>query len=147
MRALLAGCLGLFGLTLAACASIDLSGTWVLDLKASDSTEAFMKRLGVPAVQRKLAASVKLGAIYRQSNDHLTVQTRGPGFSRVEQFELNGRPEAKPEKLTGPYTVRTAWSPDGKQLISTNSFRTKDGKNATLRVGSLLGGRGKNAGA
>jgi hypothetical protein len=91
--------------------------------------------------------SVKLGAIYRQSNDHLTVQTRGPGFSRVEQFELNGRPEAKAEKLTGPYTVRTAWSPDGKQLISTNSFRTKDGKNATLRVGSLLGGRGKNAGA
>jgi hypothetical protein len=47
----------------------------------------------------------------------------------VEQFELNGRPEAKAEKLTGPYTVRTAWSPDGKQLISTNSFRLK-----TVRV-------------
>jgi hypothetical protein len=62
MRALLAVCLGLFGLTWAACASIDLSGTWVLDLKTSDSTEALMKRLGIPAVQRRLAASIKPGA-------------------------------------------------------------------------------------
>ena len=105
MRTLLTICLGLFGLTLAARASIDLSGTWELDLKASDSTAAMMRRLGVSGVQRKLAASIKLEATYQQSKDHLTVRTRGPGFSRLEQFDLNGRPEAKTEKLAGPYTV------------------------------------------
>jgi hypothetical protein len=118
--------------------AIDLSSTWALDLKASDSTEALLKQSGVPALQRKLAASIKLGATYRQSKDHLTVQTRGPGFSRVQRFDLNGQPEAKTEKLTGPYTVRTAWSHDGKQLISTSAFRTKDGKGAALRVARQL---------
>jgi hypothetical protein len=104
-----------------------------------------MKRLGVPGLQRKLAASIKLEATYQQSKDHLTVRTRGPAFSRVERFDFSGRPEEKTEKLTGPYTVRTAWSPDGKQLISTSAFRTKDGKGATLKVARQLVER-KNAG-
>jgi hypothetical protein len=50
----------------------------------------------------------------------------------VKPFEPHGRPEAKTEKLRGPYTVRTAWPPDGNQLISTSPLRTKDGKGATL---------------
>jgi hypothetical protein len=102
-----------------------------------------MKRLGVSGVQRKLAASITLEATYQQSKDQLTVRTRGPGFTRVEQFDLNGRPEAKTEKLTGPYMVQTTWSPDGKQLISTSSFRTKDGKEATLTVARQLVDGGK----
>jgi hypothetical protein len=40
--------------------SRERSPRWVLDLKASDSTEPMMKRMGVSAFERKLAASTKL---------------------------------------------------------------------------------------
>jgi hypothetical protein len=36
--------------------------------------------------------------------------------------------------MTGPYTIRTSWSHDGKELISASAFRTQDGKNAELIV-------------
>jgi hypothetical protein len=44
--------------------SRERSPRWVLDLKASDSTEPMMKRMGVSAFERKLAASTKLEATY-----------------------------------------------------------------------------------
>ena len=50
--------------------------------------EPMMKRMGVPFVERKLAASTKLEATYQQSGDVLTVTSRAPGFSRVETFHL-----------------------------------------------------------
>jgi hypothetical protein len=52
-------------------ASINFNGTWVLDLKASDSPEPMMKRMGVSVLERKLAASTKLEAAYSQSGDLL----------------------------------------------------------------------------
>ena len=134
MRFLGASLFALLGLTLSSFASVNFTGTWVLDLKASDSPDPMMKRMGVSALERKLAASTKLEATYSQSADLLTITTRGPGFSRTEHLRLDDRPEAKTEKRTGPYTIRTSWSHHGKELISTSSFRTKDGKNAELVV-------------
>ncbi|MBV8228147.1 MAG: hypothetical protein JO232_23480 [Verrucomicrobia bacterium] len=119
-------------------AAVNFNGTWSLDLKASDSPEQMMKRMGVPWIERKLAASTKLEATYHQTEHLLTVTTRGPGFSRVETFYLDGRVEEKNEKRTGPYTIRTAWSKDRKQLISTSNFRIRNGKNAELIVARKL---------
>src|SRR5690242_18496298 len=85
MRRFFAAGVTLFVLTLACNASVDISGTWMVDLKALGSADAIMTRLGVPGIQRKLAASIKLEATYEQSKHHLTVRTRGPAFSRVEQ--------------------------------------------------------------
>jgi hypothetical protein len=115
-------------------ASVNFNGTWVLDLKASDSPEPMLKRMGASALERKLAGSMKLESTYHQSAHLLTITTRGPGFSRPEHLRLDGRPETKTEKRTGPYTTRTSWSHHGKELISTYTFRTKDHKNAELIV-------------
>ncbi len=134
MRAFLLVVCGVLALTASLRATVDFNGTWVLDLPASESPDTLLKRLGMPSVEREIADSAKLQAMYQQKADLLVVRTKGPAFSRTEQLRLDGQPEAKNEAPIGPYTERTAWSADGKQLISTGLFRTKDGKNATLRV-------------
>jgi hypothetical protein len=55
---------------------------------------------------------------------------------------LDGRPVTNTESLTGPYTERTFWSADGTRLISISAFRTKDGKDARLRVARQLADHG-----
>jgi hypothetical protein len=134
MRLHLATFIALLALVSTGMASVNFNGTWVLDLKASNSPEPMLKRMGVSALERKLAGSMKLESTYHESADLLTITTRGPGFSRTEHLRLDGRPEPKTEKRTGPYTIRTSWSHHGKELISTSTFRTKDHKNAELIV-------------
>jgi hypothetical protein len=124
MRLSIATIITLLGLTLFGFASVNFNGTWVLDLKASDSPEPMMKRMGASVLERKLATSTKLESIYSQSGNLLTITTRGPGFSRTEHLRLDGHPETKTEKRTGPYTIRTLWAHHGKELISTSTFRT-----------------------
>ncbi len=106
MRLLIAAFITLLSLALSGFASVNFNGTWVLDLKASDSPEAMMKRMGVSV------------------------------------FE-HGHPETKTEKRTGPYTIRTSWAHHGKELISTSTFRTKDGRSAELIVARKLIDGGK----
>ena len=134
MRLFLATLITLLCLALPGLASVNFNGTWVLDLKSSDSPEPMMKRMGVSALERKLAASTKLESTYSQSGNLLTITTKGPGFSRTEHLRLDGHPETKTEKRTGTYTIRTSWAHHGKELISTSTFRTKAGKNAELIV-------------
>ena len=138
MRLFLATFITLLGLGSSSLASVDFSGTWVLDLKASDSPEAILKRMGASALERKFAASTKLESPYRQSKNLLTITTRAPLFSRTEHLRLDDVPETKTEKRTGTYTIRNAWSHHGKELISTSTFRTRDGKNAELTVARKL---------
>ena len=134
MRPFLATFIALLGLSVPGLASVDFSGTWVLDLKASDSPEAMLKRMGASALERKFAASTKLESTYHQSRNLLTITTRGPLFSRSEHLRLDGHPVTKTENRTGPYTIRNVWSNHGKELISISAFRTKDDKNAELAV-------------
>lgn len=134
MRSLLVVCAFWFGCVLAGVASADFSGTWVVDLKTSDSPEPILKRLNAPWLQRKLATSLKVEATYRQTKDRLSIVTHAPAFSRTEEFWLDGRQVTRTEPLTGPYTERTFWSADGSRLISVSAFRTQDGKDARLRV-------------
>jgi hypothetical protein len=143
MRLLIAAFITLLSLALSGFASVNFNGTWVLDLKASDSPEPMMKRMGVSVFERKIAASTKLEATYNQSGDLLTITTRGPAFLRTERLRLDGHPETKTEKHTGPYTIRTSWAHHGKELISTSTFRTKNGRNAELIVARKLIDGGK----
>jgi hypothetical protein len=115
-------------------ASTDFSGTWALDLKASTSPESLLKRLQIPLIQRRLAARMKIEAVYKQSPKLLVIFSQGSGFSRTEQIRLSGPPESRTEAMTGPYTIQTRWSADGAQLVSTYHFRLKDGETASLVI-------------
>jgi hypothetical protein len=115
-------------------ASTDFSGTWALDLNATTAPATKQTRLQIPLIQRRLAARIKLDAVYKQSPNLLVIVSRGSGFSRTEQIRLNGPPESRTEELTGPYTIQTRWSADGAQLISTYHFRLKDGETASMVI-------------
>jgi hypothetical protein len=134
MRFLASALCGLFLMVCSSAASTDFSGTWVLDLKASTSPELLLKRLEISPLQRRLAARMKLEAVYQQSPDLLVIISRCPGFSRTEKLHFNGPPESRTEAITGPYTIQTRWSANGAQLITTYNFRVKGGKNASLVI-------------
>ena len=121
----------------------DFSGTWVLDLRASNSSDPMLKRLGVSWIERKLADSIELESIYTQTTSLLTIHTRGPAFGRTELIPIDGQPETKEERLTGPYTIQTEWINRGMKLLSTISFRTKDRRDAQLTVVRELADGGK----
>ena len=134
MRLLASALCGLFLIACSSAASTDFSGSWALDLKASTSPDSLLKRLQIPLIKRRLAASMKLEAVYRQSPDLLVIISRASGFSRTEQLHFNRPPESRTEAMTGSYTIQTHWSADGAQLITTYHFRLKDGKNASLVI-------------
>jgi hypothetical protein len=142
MRSLVLSQILLFILCLSTFAAGDLSGSWMIDLKASDSPEAMMKRLGVGWIQRKLASSIKIEATYSFSRDLLTIDTRGPAFSRTEQIRLDGQPDRRTEKLTGPYTIVSKWNPTENKLVSISTFETKDGRPGELTVIRMLADNG-----
>ncbi|HEX4201258.1 MAG TPA: hypothetical protein VHY59_07045 [Chthoniobacterales bacterium] len=121
----------------------DFSGTWVLDLRASNSSDPMLKRLGVSWIERKLADSIELESIYTQTTTLLTIHTRGPAFGRTELIRIDGEPETKEERLTGPYTIRTEWIDREMKLLSTISFHTKDRRDAQLTVLRELADGGK----
>jgi len=121
----------------------DFSGIWVLDLRASNSSDPMLKRLGVSWIERKLADSIELESIYSQTPSLLTIHTRGPAFGRTELIRIDGQAETKEERLTGPYTILTEWIDRGMKLLSTISFRTKDRREAQLTVVRELADGGK----
>ena len=92
-------CFGVFSLPEASAASKpdqsdkpDFNGTWTLDLKASDSLEPIMKKVGAPVLEQKFASRTNLKATIRQTEQVITVATRGPGdFALDETLYPDGR--------------------------------------------------------
>jgi hypothetical protein len=106
--------------------STDFSGTWVLDLRAFNSPDQILKRLGASCVERQLGSSVQLESTYFQTPHLLTVHIRGPAFQRTDLIRINNQPETKEEPRTGRYTIRTWWS--------GHHSKAGGGGNITLRV-------------
>jgi hypothetical protein len=145
-------CLGVFSLAQTSAAlkpdqpdKPNFSGTWTLDLEASTSLEPLMTQIGASLLERKYAASTKLKATFHQTEQVLTVATRGPGFALDETLYLDERTEPGNLKLLGATSVktRTAWSKDQKQLVATHQIKTKQGKEGQLIIERYLIDEGK----
>jgi hypothetical protein len=123
----------------------NLSGTWTLDLSASTSLDPLMDQIGAGLVDRKYAASTRLTATLNQTEDTLTVATRGPGFALDQTLYLDGRSDTGNLNLLGATSrnAKTAWSQDYKQLLETHQIRTKDGKDGNLIIKRYLIDQGK----
>ena len=105
----------------------NLSGIWILDLKASTSVGPLMKQIGAGLLDRTYAASTKLKATVHQTEQILTIAARGPGFALDETLYLDGRTDLSNQQLLGATALktRTAWSEDQKQLIETHQIKTR----------------------
>jgi hypothetical protein len=140
-------CLGVFSLPQTSAApkpdkpdKPNFSGTWTLDHKASTSLEPLMQQIGASLLERKYAASASLNATFHQTEDVLTVATRGLGFALDETLYLDGRTEPSNLNLLGATSIktRTTWSKDHKQLVATHQIITKQGKEGELIVKRYL---------
>jgi hypothetical protein len=145
-------CLGVFSLPRTSAAlnpdppdAPNLSGTWTRDLKASTSLEPLMKQIGAGLVERKYATSAKLKATFHQTEQVLTIATRGPGFTLDQTLYLDGRTAPNDQKLLGATSLKTttAWSKDQKQLVETDQIKTKQGKDGQLIIKRYLIDEGK----
>ena len=146
-------CLGVFGLFQTSAApkpdqpdEPNLSGTWMLDLKASTSVEPLMKQIGAGLLEQKYATWAELKATFHQTEQVLTIATRGPGFALDETLYLDGRTDPSDLPLLGATAIktRTAWSEDHKQLVATHQIKTKQGKEGQLIVTRYLINEGKS---
>jgi hypothetical protein len=145
-------CLGVFSLPQTSAApkpdqsdKPNFSGIWTLDLKTSDPLGPLMKRVEASLLERTYAASVKLKAIFHQTEQLLTVATRGPGFALDETLYLDGRTVPSNLKILGATAIktRTAWSKDHNQLIATYQIKTKHGQEGQLIIKRYLINEGK----
>jgi hypothetical protein len=127
----------------AAVARTDFNGQWTLDLRASSSPEAVLKRLGASWIERQLGGVVQMQATYKQTADSLTVTLNAPAYRRTDVMRIDNRPETKEESRTGRYTIRTFWAGNGTQLNSAIDFRTKDSRDAQLIIVRQVADGGK----
>ena len=123
----------------------DFNGTWALDLKASASLEPIMKKVGARLLEQKFASLTNLKATIQQTEQVITVATRGPGFALDETLYPDERSHPSNLQLLGAncLTARTAWSSDQKQLVVTYQIKTKQGKEGQLIVTRYLINEGK----
>ena len=146
-------CLGFFSLPQTSAApqpdqqdKPNFSGTWKLDLKASTSVEPLMKQIGANLFEQKYAVWIRLKATIHQTENVLTVATRGLGFALDRTLYLDGRTDPSNKQLLGATALktRTAWSEDQKQLVETHQIKTKQGKEGELVIKRYLINDGKN---
>lgn len=123
----------------------NLSGTWTLDLNASTSLEPLMNQIGASPLDRKYVTSTSLTATLNQTEDILTVATRGPGFSLDQTLYFDGRVDTGNLNFLGATSInaKTAWSKDNKQLVEIHHIRTKQGKDGNLIIKRYLMDQGK----
>jgi hypothetical protein len=126
-----------------ASARTDFNGNWELDLRASSSPDAVLKRLGASWVERQFGGSLKLQATYIQTPHLLTVDLRGLGFRRTDKLPIDNKPQSQEDSLLGRYTIRTYWSGNGAQLVSAVSLHTKDKRDAQVTIVRELSDGGK----
>lgn len=124
----------------------NFSGIWTLDRSSSASLEPLMRNIGAGLLERKYANSAALKATFRQTDQVLTVATRGPGFALDETLDLNGGSKSTNQELLGATSVnvKTAWTPDNRQLIETRQIKTKQGKDGQLIIKRNLTNGGKS---
>ncbi len=134
MRQVLVGWL-LLGLLMvlpcfAVAAPIDLSGTWALDLEASDSLDPLMKARGMGWMKRKLAANMEVTQVIVQQGDTLEVQLLSA--VRTESMTLHVDGKTREETTSeGPSQVSHRWSGDA---LETRSEAVRDGVSTTARI-------------
>ena len=102
-------CFGIFGLPQTSAVPTpdqsekpDFSGTWALDPKASASLEPLIKKIGGSLVEQKFDSWANLKATIQQTEQVITVATRGLGFALDETLYLDGR--RHPSNLQLPRT-------------------------------------------
>jgi hypothetical protein len=97
---------------------VDFSGQWQLNVEASDSLDEIMKAIGVSFIQRGLVNNTVITHTIQQTADELTIEVKTTFFSRTDRLPLHGEPAQTTDPSGRPVESTSAWSDDGRQLIT-----------------------------
>jgi len=111
----------------AAQGKVDFSGTWELDLDASDPVDDLLKAQGRSWMERKLAARTKITQIITQSATEMRIAVTSSVMDREEVLRLDGTPMTRKTLKGDEITVTTRWSKDNKALLSETTVQTESG--------------------
>jgi hypothetical protein len=109
----------------------DFSGTFKLDLKASDSLDEMLKAGGASWVERKAAASVVVTQIVRHRGDVVEIEAKSSLKSNKRAVRIGGGWEEQETEM-GKGRARTDWDADGKTLVTRAEFKAKKGEGGAL---------------
>jgi hypothetical protein len=125
------------GLLAQASARANFSGTWVLDLDASDSFAPLLESYGVGPAQRRLVDNTQVTQVISQSERALTITVKTPYNTRTEEILLDGTPQSQQGQL-GSYTATSRWSEDGSMIVSEAVLNGQNGESANFTMRRFL---------
>ncbi|HEX4145646.1 MAG TPA: hypothetical protein VHY91_19225 [Pirellulales bacterium] len=97
---------------------VDFSGSWQLNVEASDSLDPILEAIGLSFIERALVNNTVVTHVIRQTADELTIDVQTSFFSRTDHLPLNGQPADTLDPSGRPVESVSAWSDDGRRLIS-----------------------------
>jgi hypothetical protein len=116
----------------------DFTGTWGLDLDASDPLDPLLEVQGRSWIERKVARSMKVTQKIQQAGATITISVESVLRTKVDEFTIGSPWEKRDTDELGRVRQRTEWSPDGKRLVVRNEAKLKDGTEGELRVSRWL---------
>jgi hypothetical protein len=110
---------------LALAANPDFSGSWSLDLAASDSVDPILAAQGVGWAERQAAKSLTATQHIRQSTSTLTIDIESAVIDKTEVLPLDGSPQSGTTRDGKPRVARTTWQ--GSALVTTAVVTAPEG--------------------
>ena len=121
----------------------DFTGTWKIDLEASDPLDALLEVQGRSWIERKAARAMKVTQRITQTADSITIAVESVLRTKTDTFAIGGPWEERDTDELGRVRVRTEWSEDGVRLVVRNEAKLKDGTQGELRISRWLEDGGK----
>jgi hypothetical protein len=90
----------------------DFTGTWKLDLKASDSFDAVLKAQGISAIERKVLSTLQTTHIILQKEDWIQVTIKTPVSTKTQEFILDGSISEIESQRFGCIRGKNFWDDD-----------------------------------
>jgi len=139
-KLLLAALLAAFAVTPSAFAGDppDFSGTWVLDIDASDSPDEYLKAQGASLLERKAVSSMVVTLTIAQTPEKVTVNVSSAVKSDLQEQVMDNTVRTETTD-TGPAQVKHYWTDEGA-MTSVMSVANKDGEPVTQVTTRTLSG-------
>lgn len=103
----------------------DFSGTWQLDLAASQSVGPLLELVGAGSLERRLADSVSVTQVIEQSEAQVRVTTEAMGKRSESTWPLDGSQVRSETRKGQPQVTWLAW--DGSALEARSEVTLESG--------------------
>ncbi|MEL6345856.1 MAG: lipocalin/fatty-acid binding family protein [Myxococcota bacterium] len=112
----------------------DYSGTWVLDLKSSDSLEPLLKAQGANMMMRRAADRLVVTQTITQDDNQVTVKNESSFRTNTDVLQVDGETRTV-EGDRGEVQTRHSW--EGEVLVSNMTMPMAKGQ-GTMNVRRIL---------